>query len=71
MYYIKAEIAQEVTIKAEITDENVFTTCPDCGVEHPVVLADTVDADGRLDLFGTAIYCPECSEKIRGELGEV
>ena len=63
MFYVKAEIAEGVAIRAEITDENVFTTCPDCGVEHQVDLADMLDEEGRLDLFGTAVCCAACSEK--------
>lgn len=62
MFYVKSEIAEGITVRAEITDENVFTICPDCGVEHQVDLADAVDEDGNLDLFGTRILCTACSE---------
>lgn len=61
MFYIKAEIAEGITIKAEINDENIFTICPECGAEHRADLQDAV-VDGVLDLYGTAIYCAECSK---------
>ncbi len=63
MFYVKAEIADGVTIQAEVTHENVFNVCPRCGAETPVDLADIV-TDGHLDLYGTAVYCKECSEKV-------
>lgn len=61
MYYVKLEIADGITIRAKITDENVFTVCPNCGTEHPVDLADIVDEDGNLDLLGTRTLCLACS----------
>ena len=45
----------------EITDENVFTRCPDCGQEVSVDLNDVIDDEGQLDLFGTGVCCAECS----------
>ena len=62
MFYVKAEIAEGVTIQAEVTHENVYNRCPKCGAETPVDLAD-IATDGELDLYGTAVYCKECSEK--------
>lgn len=66
MYYVKAEIAEGVTIRAEITDENVFNLCPRCGAEVAVDLAEIV-TDSGLDLFGTAIYCDKCGAEARDE----
>ena len=31
MFYIKTRKPNGKTIRTEITDENVFTRCPDCG----------------------------------------
>lgn len=62
MFYTKAEIAEGVTIRTEITSENVFTICPDCGEEFQIDLADVVDEDGELDLYGLSICCPSCSK---------
>lgn len=55
MFYVKTKINEETTITTELTDENVFTQCPECGKEFEIDLYD-VFADGG-DLFGTAIYC--------------
>ncbi len=63
MFYIKSGVAEGITVRAEITDENVFTVCPNCGAEHQVDLADVVGEDGKLDLFGTVVYCTACTEK--------
>lgn len=66
MFYVKTEINDETTIKTEITDENVFTVCPECGVEFPVDLHEVIENGG--DLYGTAVYCPKCSaEKIEAK----
>jgi hypothetical protein len=62
MFYIKTRINDETTILTEITDENVFTRCPDCGEEFSVDLVEMIQSGG--ELFGTAVYCLECSEKI-------
>lgn len=66
MYYVKAEIAEGVTIRAEITDENVFNPCPRCGAEVAVDLAEIV-TDSGLDLFGTAMYCDKCGAEAMAE----
>lgn len=62
MFYVKTKINEETTIATELTDENVFTICPECGKEFEIDLYD-VFSDGG-DLYGTAIYCAECSAKI-------
>ena len=69
MYYVKFEVAEGVTIRSEITDENVYCTCPKCGAEVRVDLADVVTEDG-LDLYGTAIFCESCSKAVRAEQAE-
>lgn len=59
MFYLKTESGE----KLEITDENTYTICPGCGIEHSVCLGDVVDTSGELDLFGTGVYCVECSKR--------
>lgn len=59
MFYVKADVANGVSIKAEINSENVFNLCPICGKECPADLADAVTEDG-LDLYHTAICCDGC-----------
>lgn len=62
MYYVKSKINDEVEIKVDITDENVFTICPVCGVEHQIDIVDVIQS-GEFDLFSTAIYGNQCTIK--------
>jgi len=64
MFYVKERLNDSMEISIEITDENVFCHCLMCGVEVMVDIAEIL-GDGESDLFGTAIYCSECSKKIR------
>ena len=52
MFYVKSQLDESTTLLTEITDENVFTRCPDCGQEVSVDLNDVIDDEGQLDLFG-------------------
>lgn len=63
MFYVKSQLDESTTLLTEITDENVFTRCPDCGQEVAVDLNDIVDDEGQLDLFGVGVCCTECSRK--------
>ena len=47
MFYVKSQIGENSAIVTEITDENVFTRCPDCGSEIAVDLSDLAD-EGQL-----------------------
>jgi ssDNA-binding Zn-finger/Zn-ribbon topoisomerase 1 len=58
MFYIKVE-NDDMKIKIDITDENVFTVCPVCGEEFQIDISDI----GEFDLYGTSIYCKKCSGK--------
>jgi len=49
--------------KIFIEDDNTFTMCPRCGKEMQVSLEQAV-VDGKLDLYGTAFYCKQCSPKV-------
>lgn len=62
MFYVKF-----LGLRRCITDENVFNTCPGCGRECRVNLQDLMD-DGGADLFGTAVYCPTCSERFHQKM---
>lgn len=57
MFYIKHKGE-----KLEIREDNVYTTCPQCGKEHEVDICDILTG-GDADLYGTQVYCRECSEK--------
>ena len=63
MFYVKERLSDTLEISTQITDENVFCHCPMCGSEVSVDIAEIL-GDGESDLFGTAVYCSECSKKI-------
>lgn len=62
MFYVKAKIGENTNVITEITDENTYTTCIDCGHEIQVDLDEAI-VDGHLDLFGLGMRCEECSYK--------
>ena len=62
MFYLKTKLANGKVVKIDITDENVFTRCTDCGRELPVDLVE-VFSDGEGDLFSTSIICSACTKK--------
>ena len=62
MFYIKTRLNEGTTLKSEITDENVFTICPECGKEHAVDLSE-IFKGGDADFYSTQSYCPECSAR--------
>lgn len=62
MFYVKHE-TEEMMVKVEINDENVFTTCPTCGKEQQVDLYEVFKGED-VDLFGTSVWCGECSAKM-------
>lgn len=69
MYFIKAELAEGITFRSEITGENVYCTCPKCGAEVPVDLGAAVTEDG-LDLYGTSVFCEACAKAFHAEQAE-
>lgn len=70
MIYVAQQLDDYTTLTIEITDENVYTKCCDCGREMPLDLNDAI-IDSQIDLFGTAWRCEGCSYqhalKHRGE----
>ena len=62
MFYLKTQMPNGGVAKTEITDENVYTRCPDCGRELPVDLVE-VFSDGKGDLYSTSIICSACTKQ--------
>ena len=60
MFYIKARINDAVEI-TKIHDGNIFCTCPGCGCEVEVDLTEILST-GNSDLYGTSVYCSQCSK---------
>ena len=55
MFYLKTQMPNGGVAKTEITDENVYTRCPDCGRELPVDLVEVFsDGKGGSNLGGSA-----------------
>ena len=69
MFYIKTKLPDGKTTKTEITDENVFTRCPECGREMTVDLAELF-SDGEGDMFSTGVICADCTEKRMEKHGD-
>lgn len=45
-------------------DEVIATTCPQCGRAHQMSLSVFFEIVGtEFDLYGTSVYCSECSAK--------
>ena len=64
-YYVKAITENGGEIRIPITEDNVFTRCPQCGKEHWVSnFIDIVQGDEDFDLYGTQTYCESCSLKL-------
>lgn len=62
MFYLKTKLANGKVVKADITDENVFTLCPSCARELSVDLVE-VFSEGEGDLYSTSIICSACTKK--------
>jgi len=63
-FYVKAKITDEVEIKMKLYDDEIYTSCPDCGKEMQVDADTIVSILGNGgDFAGTSIYCVDCSKK--------
>lgn len=63
MFYVKEELNDAMDITIEITDENVYGTCPVCGKEVPIDLTE-VFSDSATDLFATSVLCDSCAKHV-------
>jgi len=69
LFFVKTRISNECEIKAEITYENVFCRCGECGTEFAVDLmywADLIAEEG-IGCYGHTVYCEECTQKRRNK----
>lgn len=69
MFYVKFPLSSDPAASADIcidlTDENVFTTCLDCGREMQVDLSELSQDSEGFDLYGTNLRCGKCSAQQR------
>jgi len=70
MFYVKEKISPTVDLTVELHDDNVFCICPGCGCEVEIDLAELF-SDGESDLYGTAVFCPNCSKSKLGRCKKV
>lgn len=65
MFYVKSKH------KKVIIQDPIYTTCPQCGVEHQVDLVDLL-RDEHTDLYGTQVFCHRCSvERAKHHRGQL
>ncbi|MCI9247462.1 MAG: hypothetical protein HFJ30_10285 [Clostridia bacterium] len=63
MLYIKTNISDDVEMKVDLYDDEIYTQCSKCGKEMQVeteVLRQILQ-DG--DLASTSLYCGKCSKE--------
>lgn len=64
MFYIKKKITDDIEIKIDIYENEIFTTCGDCGKEMQIESEHLADIIKDQALASTYVLCEECS-KIR------
>lgn len=64
MFYIKTSINDNVEIKVDLYDDEIYTQCANCGKEMQVEtgILKEVLKDG--DFASTSLYCEECSKEV-------
>lgn len=63
MFYIKTSLTEDIEIKVNLYDDEIYTQCPNCGKEievQPSTLKTVIEEDGLLT--GTTIYCDDCGK---------
>ena len=64
MLYIKTKLNEEITLTIPIYSDEIYTKCPECGVEHavePEIIAHMLNEGD--DFVTTSVYCEKCSKK--------
>lgn len=62
MVYIKTEISDNVEIKVDLYEDEIYTQCPKCGKEIQVptdVLKEILEYG---DFASTSLYCSKCQK---------
>ena len=63
MFYIKTSINDNVEMKIDIYDDEIYTQCVKCGkeIQVPTEVLQEVLENG--DFASTSLYCEECSKR--------
>lgn len=65
MLYVKTQITNNLEIKVDLHENEIYTTCPGCEKEVQVEPEHLVQIITDCDNFSeTSMYCDICSEKI-------
>ena len=65
-FYLWHTTEDGAKLKIELTgDEIVSTACPICGKEHAMDFNDFLDVMQDGELYGTTVYCSECTARRR------
>lgn len=64
MFYVKTNISDNVEIKVDLYDDEIFTQCPKCGKEMQVETEELKQVLEGGDLAGSSLYCEKCSKQL-------
>jgi hypothetical protein len=62
--YTKVKLSDDVVLIVPIYDDEIYTICPECGVEHavdPEIIAHMLNEGD--DFASASVYCEKCSKK--------
>lgn len=70
MIYLKKNIGNEAEIKVNISDDEFYCTCPDCGREVQLdnEMLREIICDDEYDFASTSFCCDDCSERYIGSV---
>lgn len=62
MFYIKKKIDNDIELRVDLYDDEIYTKCPKCGKEINVETEDLKLVLKEGDLSSSTLYCEECSK---------
>lgn len=62
MFYVKTNLNENIEIKVDLYDDEIFTQCPKCRKEIQVDNETLANILKDTDLANTSLYCEECSK---------
>lgn len=65
MFYVKTNITDDVELKVDLYDDEIFTQCANCGKEIQVETEELRQVLQDGDLTSTSIYCKNCSKEVK------
>lgn len=66
MLYVRTQLNDQIDIKIDLYEDQIFSTCPLCGREEQVETDVIVSIlSNGADFAGTNIYCNECTKEGR------